>query len=204
MKMTKEEATDITAITQLVVRERESRDLCFWKRMADCFWEDSLIDISWFRGNGKEFATASRGMYERGMRAKHRLGPVLVSLNGDRAVATLSGIIDIPQTVNGTELTLSSHTLFLYRVENRGGDWRLMSFEAIYRRDEMIPSSPGQSVSIAEAELADFRPSYRHLAWSLKRTGYAVNNNLAGEDRPETVAAILQNVFGWAGLPVPD
>jgi hypothetical protein len=202
--MTVDEATAITAISQLVVRERESRDLCFWQRMADCYWEDSLIDISWFRGNGQEFATASRGMYERGMRAKHRLGPVLVTLNGDRAVATLSGIIDIPQTIDGVELTLSSHTLFLYRVENRQGEWRLMSFGAIYRRDELIPSSPGQHVAISPAELEKFRPSYRHLSWSLERTGYVVNNSLAGEDQPETVAAALQHVFDWAGLPVPN
>ncbi len=202
--MTPEEATDITAITQLVVRERESRDLCLWNRMAGCFFEDSLVDISWFKGTGKEFVVASKGMYERGMRAKHRLGPVLVTRNGDRAVATLSGIIDIPQSINGVELTLSSHALFLYRVEKRSGEWGLMSFGAIYRRDELIPVTPGQSVTIAADELAGYRSSYRNLSWSLAQTGYAVNNDLPGEDRPETVAAIMQEIFSWAGLPVPD
>jgi len=202
--MTPEEATDITAITQLVVRERESRDLCLWNRMAGCFFEDSLVDISWFKGTGKEFVVASKGMYERGMCAKHRLGPVLVTRNGDRAVATLSGIIDIPQSINGVELTLSSHALFLYRVEKRSGEWGLMSFGAIYRRDELIPVTPGQSVTIAADELAGYRSSYRNLSWSLAQTGYAVNNDLPGEDRPETVAAIMQEIFSWAGLPVPD
>jgi len=202
--MTPEEAADITAITQLVVRERESRDLCLWNRMAGCFFEDSLVDISWFKGTGKEFVVASKGMYERGMRAKHRLGPVLVTRNGDRAVATLSGIIDIPQSINGVELTLSSHALFLYRVEKRSGEWGLMSFGAIYRRDELIPVTPGQSVTIAADELAGYRSSYRNLSWSLAQTGYAVNNHLPGEDRPETVAAIMQEIFSWAGLPVPD
>lgn len=202
--MTPEEAADITAITQLVVRERESRDLCIWNRMADCFFEDSLVDISWFKGTGKEFVVASKGMYERGMRAKHRLGPVLVTRNGDRAVATLSGIIDIPQSINGVELTLSSHALFLYRVEKRSGEWGLMSFGAIYRRDELIPVTPGQSFNIATEELAGYRPSYRNLSWSLAQTGYAVNNDLPGEDRPETVAAIMQEIFSWAGLPLPD
>ena len=202
--MTGDEAIDVTAITQLVVKERESRDLCFWNRMAACFWEDSLIDISWFRGNGQEFAIASRGMYERGMRAKHRLGPVLVSLNGDRAVATLSGIIDIPQSIDDVELTLSSHTLFLYKVEKRAMEWRLMSFSAIYRRDELIPATPGQTVFIPAASLEKFRPSYKHLAWSLERTGYTVNNELAGEDRPETVSGALTDLYSWAGLAVPD
>lgn len=202
--MTPNEATDILAIQQLICRERESRDLCLWRRMASCFHADSRINISWFTGTGAEFVAASKGMFERGMRAKHRLGPILVSLNGERAVATLSGIIDIPQDVDGVEVTLSSHCLMIYTAEKRAGEWGLMSFSAIYRRDELVTATPGQQVAIEAAALADYRPSYRHLSWSLARTGYAVNNDLPGEDRPETVAAIMSDVFGWAGLPVPD
>lgn len=202
--MSLEEAADITAITQLVVRERESRDLCLWKRMADCFFEDSHVDISWFQGSGKEFVTASKGMYERGMCAKHRLGPILVSLNGERAVATLSGIIDIPESIDGVDLTLSAHSLFLYRVEKREGVWGLMSFGAVYRRDELIPATPGQSIAIPVEKLSKFRPSYRNLSWSLERKGYEVNHDLPGEDKPETVTAIMEEIFRWAGLPVPN
>jgi hypothetical protein len=202
--MSLEEAVDITAITQLVLRERESRDLCFWNRMADCFHEDAWVDISWFQGNGKDFVIASRGMYERGMKAKHRLGPVLVSLNGDRAVATLSGIIDIPENIKGVDMTLSAHCLMLYKVEKRNGAWGLMSFGAIYRRDEFIPATPGQHVEIPAQELAGYRQSYRNLSYSLAQAGYEVNNNLPGEDKPETAAAIMEDAFSWAGLPVPD
>lgn len=202
--MTPDEATDITAITQLVVRERESRDLCCWKRMADCFHEDATVDISWFKGSGKEFVEASRGMFERGMRAKHRLGPVLVTLNGDRAVATLSAIIDIPEEIDGVEMTLSAHCLMVYRVEKRDGGWGLMSFGAIYRRDEFVPAIPGQPVSFPVELMQKFRPSYRNLSYSLELAGYDVNNDLPGEDRPETVAAVMAEIFGWAGLPVPN
>lgn len=198
------DAADITAITQLVVRERESRDLCMWKRMASCFFDDSFVDISWFQGGGKEFVEASKGMFARGMRAKHRLGPVLVTLNGNRAVATLSAIIDIPDAIDGVEMTLSAHCLMLYKVEKRNGEWGLMSFGAIYRRDELIPALPGQTVAVPADALKKFRPSYRHLSWSLERTGYTVNNELPGEDRPETVRAVMEDAFGWAGLAVPE
>ena len=151
--MTPEDAIDITAISQLVVRERESRDLCMWNRMASCFFEDSYVDISWFQGNGKDFVKGSKDMYERGMRAKHRLGPVLVTLNGNKAVATLSGIIDIPEDIDGVEMTLSAHCLMLYKVEKRDGVWGLMSFGAIYRRDELIPLNPGQQVNFPETHM---------------------------------------------------
>ncbi|MFZ8928491.1 MAG: nuclear transport factor 2 family protein [Pseudohongiellaceae bacterium] len=202
--MSAEEAADITSITQLVLRERESRDMCMWNRMADCFFEDSRVEISWFQGSGKDFVTASRDMYERGMKAKHRLGPVLVTLNEDRAVATLSGIIDIPETIDGIEMTLSAHCLMLYKVEKREGAWGLMSFGAIYRRDEMVPAIPGQSVTISEETLAGYRPSYRHLSYCLALAGYEPGTDLPGEDQPETARAVLEEVFGWAGLPVPD
>jgi hypothetical protein len=197
-------ADDITAITQLVVRERESRDMGFWNRMRDCFHDDAEINISWYQGRAQGFVDGSKDMAARGMLAKHRLGPVLVTLNGERALATLSGIIDIPTIIEGKDFTLSAHCLMLYRVSKRQGVWRLSSFEVIYRRDEFIPAILGQSVQIPAALLAGYRASYRNLCYSLHLKGYQPSNELAGEDRPETVRAILHNVYGWLGVPVPD
>lgn len=197
-------ADDIAAITQLVVRERESRDMGFWNRMRDCFLEDSEVSISWFHGNGHDFVTGSRDMAARGMLAKHRLGPVLVTLNGDRALATLSGIIDIPTDIDGKQFTLSAHCLMVYRVSRRQGAWKLSSFEVIYRRDEFVPAILGQTATLPAELLASYRASYRNLSYSLHLKSYVPNPDLAGEDRPETVQAILAKVYSWLGLPVPD
>ena len=199
-----QDCNDITAITQLVVRERESRDLGFWNRMRECFHPDSKVNISWFQGNGHDFVTASKDMAARGMNAKHRLGPVLVSLNNNRAIASVSAIIDIPTIIDEKEFTLSAHCLMLYRTEKRLGAWRLCSFECIYRRDEFVPCIMGQTTDLPMPVLAQFRPSYRNLSYSLQLKGYTVNNELPGEDRPETVRGILQEHFNWAGLPIPD
>jgi hypothetical protein len=195
---------DITTITQLVVRERESRDLGFWNRMRECFHPDARVNISWFQGNGYDFVSASKEMAARGMLAKHRLGPVLVSLNDNRGVASVSGIIDIPTVIDGREFTLSAYCLMLYRTEKRLGEWRLSSFECIYRRDEFVPCIMGQHADLPVDVLTQFRSSYRNLSYSLQMKGYPVNNDLPGEDRPETVRAILQEHFSWAGLPMPD
>jgi len=197
------ESADITAITQLVVRERESRDLGLWERMRGCFWPDSHVRVSWFRGNGADFVTGSIDMAKRGVPAKHRLGPILVTLNGNRAVATMSAIIDLPVKINGVEGTLSSHTRFLYRTEKRDGRWGIISFDAIYVRDEIISAVPGQAVSVDPAELDHFRRTYRLLWYYLKTQGYAIDPLLAGEDRPDLVTALNQELFSWAGLPVP-
>ena len=195
---------DIVAITQLVVRERESRDCGFWNRMRDCFHADAQINISWFRGNGHAFVAASQDMAARGMLAKHRLGPVLVTLNGSRALATLAAIIDIPVSINGKDFTLSAHCMMYYRVEKRSGTWRLASFEVVYRRDEFVPCILGQTAVVPAEQLAGYRASYRNLCYSLQLKGYAPNNELAGDDRPETVQTLLQALYGWLGLPVPN
>ena len=204
MGLSLEQAADTTAITQLVVRERESRDMGYWQRMRGCFHDDALINISWIKGDADAFVAGSIDMAARGMKAKHRLGPVLVTLNEARAVATLSGIIDIPTTLDGKEFTLSAHCLMLYRVEKRAGQWGLASFEVVYRRDELIPAIPGDTVELPRELLASFRPSYRYLSYSLHLSGYTVNNALAGEDQPATVQPLLQAAFAWAGLPMPD
>jgi hypothetical protein len=171
--------------------------------MRTCFWPDSQIRVSWFRGNGADFVTGSIDMAKRGVPAKHRLGPILVALNATRAVATMSAIIDLPVKINGIEGTLSSYTRFLYRTEKRADRWGILSFDAVYVRDEIIPSIPGQTISIDPVQLEPLRRTYRLLWYFLKTQGYAIDPLLAGEDRPDLVIALNQELFGWAGLSFP-
>lgn len=197
-------AADITLITQLVVRERDSRDMGFWNRMLDCFHPDALIDISWIRGNPQQFVAGSKDMAARGMKATHTLCPVLVTPNDTKAVATVVGSIDIPTVLDGKQFHLSAHCQMFYKVEKRLGEWRVLGFTAIYRHDELTPVVLGQVVTMPQDLFERFRPSYRHLAWSQHVLGYVPNMELPGIDRPETVRAVYENHYGWLGLPMPD
>jgi SnoaL-like domain len=194
------DAADISAISQLVLLERESRDLGRWQRMRSCFHLDSRVKLSWFNGSGAEFVDGSIDMARRGMLAKHRLGPPLVRLAGNRGVASLSAIIDIPETLAGVEVWLSSHARFLYRTEKRDGKWGICFFDSIYMRDELNSAIPGQQIPITPADIKPFRSSYRMLSYLLSLKRYAFNMDLAGEDRPETVAAMKAEIYGWAGI----
>jgi hypothetical protein len=195
------DAADITAVSQLCLIERESRDLQRWDRMRACFWPDSLVRISWFNGTGDKFVDGSIDMAKRKVLASHRLGPPAVRLNGNRATAAFIGAIDIPGVVKGVEIYLSSYARFLYRAEKRAGGgeprWGLTRFEAIYMRDEMAPAVPGQPLVVLPEEVAGFRRSYRMLSYLLTSEGYTVNGALPGEDRPETVKAILDDTDAW-------
>jgi SnoaL-like domain len=198
------DAADVSAVTQLTLLERDCRDHGRWDSMLSCFHEDSRVNLSWFNGSGRDFVAASREMARKGVAATHRLGPPLVRLARDRAVATFGGVIDIPVTVDGVEALLSSHARFVYRTERRGQTWRIFAFDAVYMRDEIVPSIPGQVLRIPASELAQLRSSYRMLSYVLTREGYAVNAELAGEDRPESVRSLELEVFGWAGIQAPS
>ena len=111
------EAADVSAVSQLVLRERLSRDLGLWEQMRDCFHDDSVVRISWITASGPEFVRRSKEMAERNVKASHRLGPILVTLAGDRAIAQVRAMIDIPFTLKATEVMVSSH-LTCYSAPN--------------------------------------------------------------------------------------
>jgi hypothetical protein len=190
------EAIDISAITQLILKERLSRDLGLWDDMRDCFHPDSRIRVSWFRGSGEDFVRGSIDMASR-MVNRHRLSPIHVTLSGKRAIGTLSAIVDIPVKLTN-EMTLSIYSRFVYRTENRGDRWRIFSFDAIYVRDELLPAVPGHSISIDPKELEAFRPSYRLLSYVLGKHGYSITPDLPGEDQPETVRVLMSEIYSWA------
>lgn len=194
------EAAHVSAITQLVLAERESRDMGRWDRMKACFHPDAVVRISWFQGNGHDFVDGSREMARRGVLAKHRLGPVAVRIAGTRAVATLAAIIDIPAVLEGVAVQLSSHARLYYRASFRDGAWGLSSFEVFYMRDELAPQIPSETVPVTAADVVGYRRSYRFLSHVLASGGYTVRDDLAGEDRPETVEALCNEIYGWAGL----
>src|SRR5271157_3206475 len=98
------EAADVSAVSQLVLRGMVSRDLGWWEQMRDCFHDDSVVRISWIKASGPEFVRRSKEMAERKVQASHRLGPIFVTLAGDRTIAQLAAIIDTPFTLKGTEV----------------------------------------------------------------------------------------------------
>jgi hypothetical protein len=194
-----EDAADVSAVTQLILTERETRDLHRWDEMGACYHPDSRVRVSWFNGSGADFVKGSIDMAGRIVN-RHRLSPIRVVLVGNRAVATLSAIVEIPVPLHDIEMVLLIYSRFVYRAERRDERWRIFSFDAIYLRDELTPAVPGHSIAIDLAELKQARPSYRLVAYVLGKQGYTIPNDLPGEDRPETVRALMDEIHGWAGL----
>jgi hypothetical protein len=187
----------------LVLRERLSRDFGLWEQMRDCSHDDSVVRISWINATGPEFVRRSKEMAERNVKASHRLGPILVTLASHRPIAQVRANIDIPFTLKGIEVMMSSHAHSLFRAERQREVWRLSGLDAVYLRDEIAPVMPGQTVAIDQEEVKAFRPTYRLLSYCLASGGFPVRNDLAGVDRPDLVDTLVREIYGWAGLAPP-
>jgi hypothetical protein len=100
-------AVDAAAVGQLVLRERQNRDRGWWHEWADCFAEESVIDMSWFTGSDADFVHQTR---LRSVQGRHRLSPPTVRGNGDRSWAELPLGIEFHLDVGGVEANLVTTT----------------------------------------------------------------------------------------------
>ena len=95
-------------------------------------------------------------------------------------------------------MNLLSYTRFVYRAERREGTYFQLRRDLSARRTHARHS--GHSIAIDPDELRPFRPTYRLLSYVLSKQGYAIDSELAGEDRPDSVGALMRGIFAWAGL----
>lgn len=190
-------ASDIAEITQLVLRERQGRDRGWWDQLAESYWPDGQVNISWFKGSGREFASRSKEMTSSGARALHRMGPPIVQIKGHRAFVEVSGSVEFRIDMNGVLADLISYTRFYWKVERRNGVWRVKLFTVVYERDTLMPALPGQTLDIDPSIFKQFRPSYAMLGYYLTSRGFPTTNDLVGDDQPEGVDAFVESMWTW-------
>jgi hypothetical protein len=195
--------SDVDELTQLVLRERQGRDRGWWAQMRACFEPSATIRLSWFEGTAEEFIACSEAMAARGDQASHRLSPPVVHVMGDRAVVELPMTVELRTVIDAVEADLASMGRLLYRAASRDGRWLIARMEAIYQRDTLRPSIPGTRLDVRPEDLAGFRSAYRLLSYDLGRRGYAISQDLPGDDRPEEVEELYRETFRWARADLP-
>lgn len=194
--------TDRLEILDLVRAERYARDREQWDRLADCYTEDSRIRVTWFSGTGREFAEASVKQVRGPSVGRHLIFPMDVRIEGDRAVVESDAMIQVRGIKDGIEFDLETYCRFLSLVRRTPVGWRLVTFDCIYLKDTLRTVNPDQKLPLDWDHIASLRPSYRFLDFLLSFSGYKIDQNLAGVDRPDLVAALYAEADGWlAGKP---
>ena len=187
---------DIVQIQHLVCREREARDRKWWDEMRQIYHPDALINISWYVGKPEGFIQGSVQMASKSV-SNHRLRPITVRINGGKAVATLSAAIETRTVLDGVETDLDSQARLVYKAIKSEEGWKLFSLDSIYQRDTLSPTIPGEQLVVDLKRLKAYRSSYRCLSYVLESTGFSINQDLPGDDRPEQVSALYDDAFAW-------
>ena len=191
-----EEQKEIFVISQLIHFERHWRDTGQWDKMRDAYHPESRVRIPWFQGNGIDFVEASKKLYHA-VPSKHRLSPTLVRVHGNRALAETSTMIEARGRLSEIEVDMTTSCRLLNKVRRDDGVWRLASLDAIYEKDTIALVNPSDSLTIDSKLLQTYRPSYRFLCFALQGLGRSVDQTLAGEDRPDLVAALYADAEAW-------
>jgi hypothetical protein len=190
-------SSDITKITQLVLHERQGRDRGWWDQMQSCFADDATVRLSWFHGSGAEFVAESEKMAGRGDIAVHRLSPPVVHLHGNRALVELPAVIEMRTNLDDIEVDLASAARLYYRVERRDDRWLLVRLDPVYERDTLTAAHPGVALAVGPQDVAAYRSSYRFLSYVFARRGYAIGDDLYGDDRPRQATCFYNDAHAW-------
>ncbi|GJG94257.1 nuclear transport factor 2 family protein [Cupriavidus pauculus] len=191
------EMLDKAEIAEIVQTERAARDQAQWARMFNTYHLDAEVGVSWFQGSGPDFVAASRRMYEAGHHSAHQMGPTLVTLNGDRALAHTPCAVVARTRLQGVEVEVTTHARLHERMVRRAGAWRIARMGIVYLRDGLVVVNPSERVALDVARLADFRATYRFLSYLLAEIGQQPRLDLPGTDRPETVQPLLDSDDAW-------
>jgi hypothetical protein len=191
---TEKNINDKFSIVELIEFERFCRDNAQWEEMKKCFSSNSTVTVSWFKGKGEEFVEASKKM---NLKAPHKLYNTAVWVNNNKAVAITMATIESRTNINGCLLELHSDIKLLYCTQKLDGIWYISSMDGIYEKDLLIPCYPNSSITIPMEEISKYRSSYSNLSFVLSKEGYAINTELPGIDRPETVNKLYGEAEEW-------
>lgn len=201
-----DELADKLAVIELAQAERVARDNRDWAGMLRSYHPaGSRVFLSWIDGGAEEFVAASKAMgQEPGGHAIHTLGPTIVRIAGDRALADTGCAILMRRTVEGVRCDLTSYCRHYSRVERYGDEWRLRTLVGVYEKNTLVPVIPGQVPQLDTALLETFRDSYDYQSYFRARAGKPVFANRPGLDRPDLVARFREAEERWlAGADVP-
>ena len=190
-------ASDSSAVNDIIMRERLARETNDWAAEAACFHPDAWVEVSWFKGSGAAFVQAAKDNSGKGTVHFDSMSPGVVSLKNDRAIADTACAVHTFSRLDDIEVSITSYTRLLWRVQQSGEQWLICGLRGIYIRDTLFARDPSRVPKLDEEKLSGFRSSYRYLSYILTAGGGPAHNDLPGVDQPEMVLALRAGEREW-------
>jgi len=172
------------------------RDAGDWERFRTVWHPDGRMMATWTQGTGDEFIAISKAGWAKGVSILHFLGGTSIDLAGRRAVSQTKMTISQRGEVEGVLCDVVCTGRFYDLLEKRDARWGLVLRQPIYEKDRLDPVTPGATLVLDPALLAQFPLGYRHLAYLQTRIGYTVKRDMPGLTGPE-VEALYRRGTAW-------
>lgn len=203
---TTEQLWDSLAIADLIQMERLYRDQQQWENLREAYHPDAYICIGWFRGSRDEYVESSRQLESRkpGWHLTHITSPTQVHLHRERALAETNTLIIRRSPLHDVLIDATIYCRLVSRVERRQGTWRILTLDAVYEKDTIVPVYPEERPLLDRAELARAPGAYQFTSYNLRRLGYHVDpQQLCSTTEPERVASFYEEAYAWLKAAPP-
>ena len=107
-----------------------------WEDMGRCFHPDATYSYGFIDGDWQNFVTIARAVINPLRMSHHKVGNMLIRVDGDRADAETyftayhrvpaDSPVDAPLPGTGVEYDIIIAGRYIDRFERRGGDWRIV------------------------------------------------------------------------------
>jgi hypothetical protein len=181
---------DRLAVREIVENWVLWRDSGDWDRFATVWHDDGWMSATWFEGPARDFITASRQAFERGVNILHLLGGSTSDIAGDRAIAQTRMTIHQRAPLDGVLVDVACIGRFYDFFAKRNGRWAIVRRQPIYEKDRLDVVDPASRIVLDPTLLATFPESYRHLAYLQAKNGFTVRRGL-----PELRGAIVEQLY---------
>jgi SnoaL-like domain len=193
---------DRLAIREIVENWVLWRDSGDWDRFATVWHDDGWMSATWFQGPARDFITASREAFERGVNILHVLGGSTSDIAGDRAIAQTRMTIHQRALLDGVLVDVACIGRFYDFFEKRNGRWAIVRRQPIYEKDRLDVVDPASRVVLDPTLLATFPEGYRHLAYLQAKNGFTIRHGL-----PELRGAAVEQLYAegraWLSAGIP-
>lgn len=197
---------DTLAIADLIQMERLYRDQQQWENLREMYHPEAQICIGWFRGSRDEYVESSRQLESRkpGWHLTHITSPTQVHVHQQRALAETNTLIIRRSLLHEVLVDATIYCRLVSRVERRQDAWRILTLDAIYEKDTVVPVYPEERPLLDRTELNRAPGAYQFTAYNLKRLGYSVDpQQLCSTAEPERVACFYEEAYAWLQAALP-